>query len=597
MPTRSRLAALALWFCAFMSTSTASAEPPDIILTNARITTLDSARPEAEALAITDGEIAAVGANADIRALAGPGTRLIDAGGRRVIPGLNDSHLHATRGGKFYNLELRWDGVDSLERGLAMIREQAARTPDGQWVRVVGGWSPHQFRERRTPSIAELNEAAPDTPTLVVYLYSMGFLNRPGAAALGITPETPPPAGGRFEFVDGGVILHASPNPMILYGTIARLPGLSPADQVNSTIHFYRELNRFGLTSAVDPGGGGHAYPADYGATTTLASGPNASGELGLTIRISNYLFAQKAGQEVADIRAWTERERIGIDRAVALLNGFVIRGAGENLVWSAGDFENFLADRPDLAPTMEADLESAVRLLATHQWPIRIHATYDESISRILDVFERVFAETGYTARWAIDHAETVSPANLARIKRLGGGIAIQNRMSFAGEAFVDRYGADAASHAPPLRAMLDAGIPVGAGTDATRVSSYNPWLSIHWMVTGETLGGTQLAAPENRLTREEALSLFTVGSAWFSGEETTKGRLAPGQLADLAVLTADCMTVPENQIRSIESVLTIVGGRIVHGRDEFGTLAPTPPPVSPAWSPVATFGGFQGP
>lgn len=589
MPSRSGLAALALWFCALMP---ALAQAPDIILTNARITTQDPARPEAEAIAIKDGVVTAVGTDTEVRASAGPGTRVIDAAGRRVIPGLNDSHLHATRGGKFYTLELRWDGVESLERGLEMIREQAARTPEGQWVRVVGGWSPHQFRERRTPTIAELNAAAPDTPTLVVYLYSMGFLNRAGAAALGITPETLAPKGGRFEFVDGGVILHASPNPMILYGTIARLPGLSPADQVNSTIHFYRELNRFGLTSAVDPGGGGHAYPADYTATTTLASDTQ-----GLTIRISNYLFAQKAGSEVADIRVWTDRERIGIDRAVGLLNGFVIRGAGENLVWSAGDFENFLADRPELAPEMEADLESAVRLLAEKQWPIRIHATYDESISRILDVFERVFAETGYTARWAIDHAETVSPANLARIRRLGGGIAVQNRMAFAGEAFVDRYGPEAASHAPPLRAMLDAGIPVGAGTDATRVSSYNPWLSIHWLVTGETVGGTALASPENRLTREEALSLFTVGSAWFSGEEAIKGRLAPGQLADLAVLSADYLTVPEDQIRQIESVLTIVGGRIVHASGDFGAHAPALPPVAPTWSPVATFGGFQQP
>jgi predicted amidohydrolase YtcJ len=142
----------------------------------------------------------------------------------------------------------------------------------------------------------------------------------------------------------------------------------------------------------------------------------------------------------------------------------------------------------------------------------------------------------------------------------------------------------------------MLEAGIPVGAGTDATRVASYNPWISLYWMVTGRTVGGTQLASPENRLSREEALRLYTVGTAWFSGEEEVKGRIAPGQLADFAILSADYMTVPEEQIRRIESVLTVTGGDVVYSADPFTAFAPEPlPPVSPEWSPVAAFGGYQ--
>jgi hypothetical protein len=187
----------------------------------------------------------------------GAQTRVIDAGGHTVIPGLNDSHTHVVRGGRFYNLELRWDGVESLQRGLAMIREQAERTPEGQWVRVIGGWSPYQFKERRMPTVKELNEAAPDTPTFVLFLYSQGRLNRAAVEALGLTKGTKAPEGGRFEFVDGGAILHAEPNPLILYQMIAKPPQLSPEDQVNSTLHFYRELNRLGMTSAVDAGGGG----------------------------------------------------------------------------------------------------------------------------------------------------------------------------------------------------------------------------------------------------------------------------------------------------------------------------------------------------
>lgn len=564
--------------------------PAELVVTNARITTQDDALPAAVALAVRDGLIVAVGEERDIAPFRAASTRVIDAGGRRLIPGLNDSHLHAVRGGRFYNLELRWDGVDSLERGLRMIREQAARTPADHWVRVIGGWSPHQFTEKRLPTIAELNAAAPTTPVLVVFLYSQGLLNAAGVAALGLTPESVPPTGGRYEFVDGGAILHAEPNPLIIYTTIGRLPELTLEQQINSTRHFYRELNRFGLTSVVDTGGGGHSFPTDYEATRSLAARP------GFPIRLSNYLFAQKAGSELEEVRRWTAKETVGLNRAMATLNGYVTEGAGENLVWAAGDFENFLAPRPELAPGMESELTAVVRVLASHGWPIRIHATYDETISRVLDVFEPVFKETNYTARWCIDHAETISPRSIARVKSLGGGVAVQNRLSFAGEYFATRYGPQAASAAPPLRALLDAGLPVGAGTDATRVSSHNPWVAIAWMVTGRTVGGMQLAAPENRLTPAEALRLFTLGSAWFSGEESVKGKIAPGQFADFAILSADLFAIPADSIADIESLLTVVGGEVVFAAAPFNDVAPEPlPPVDPAWSPVATFGGYQ--
>lgn len=570
----------------------ADQRPADLVVVNARVATMDEARPEADAFAVRDGLFVAVGGRVDAERLRGPQTRVIDAGGRRVIPGLNDSHLHAVRAGRFYNLELRWDGVDSLERALAMIRKQAGRTPAGQWVRVIGGWTPHQFREKRMPTVAELNAASPDVPVFVLFLYSQGFLNAAGVKALGLTPDSKPPPGGRFEFVEGGggAILHAEPNPAILYTTIARLPELSPEDQVNSTRHFFRELNRFGVTSAVDAGGGGHSYPRDYEATGALAARP------GLPVRLSCFLFAQKPGAERAEIEGWTARERLNLNLAADRLNGYLLEGAGENLVWSAGDFENFMAPRPELAPSMDAELTDITRLLARHQWPIRIHATYDQSITRILDVFEPVFRETGYTSRWFIDHAETISDANIARVKALGGGIAVQDRMAFAGEYFAERYGEAAAASAPPLRKLIDADLPVGAGTDATRVSSYNPWLALDWMVTGRTVGGTPLAPPENRLTREEALRLYTVGSAWFSAEESVKGRIAPGQFADFAVLDADYLTVVDGAIRSIESVLTVTGGDVTYATGPFDDLAPEPlPAVSPAWSPVAFSGGYQ--
>jgi predicted amidohydrolase YtcJ len=562
----------------------------DLVVVNANIVTLDAARPAASGLAVKDGKFIAVGDEDEIQKLQREAAKTIDAGGRTLIPGLNDSHLHAVRGGRFYNLELRWDGVPSLKQALGMIREQAQRTPKGQWVRVIGGWSPYQFEEKRMPTVAELNEAAPETPVFVLFLYSQALMNKAGAQALQLTPESTPPEGGRYEFVEGGgLILHATPNPMILYTTIAKLPGLSADEQVNSTLQFYRELNRFGLTSASDTGGGGHIYPADYQASKKLAS------EGKLPIRISNFLFAQKPGAELQEYEKWMADEKLGPLAASERVEDYVLEGAGENLVWSAGDFENFMAPRPELQRKMEDELTAVTRLVAKQQWPLRIHATYDESITRMLDVFERVFAETGYKARWCIDHAETISAANIARVKKMGGGIAVQDRMAFAGEIFAERYGKEAAAAAPPLRELMRAGIPLGAGTDATRVSSHNPWISIYWLVTGKTVGGTQLAAPENRLTRGEALRLYTVGSAWFSGDEERMGRIAPGQLADFAILTADYLTIPDEQIKAIEAALTVTGGEVVYATEPFAQFAPPPlPPVEPGWSPVSRFGGY---
>jgi hypothetical protein len=276
--------------------------------------------------------------------------------------------------------------------------------------------------------------------------------------------------------------------------------------------------------------------------------------------------------------------------------DAFRHNGAGEMLVFSAADFEDFREPRPEMPPSMEGQLEGVVRKLVENRWPWRLHATYDETISRALDVFERVNRDRPFGGlHWFFDHAETVSDRNIDRIAALGGGIAVQHRMAFQGEYFVGRYGAQAAERTPPVRRMLKAGVPVGAGTDATRVASYNPWTSLFWLVTGSTLGGLRLYPERNRLDREEALRLWTERNTWFSTEEGKKGRIAVGQLADLAVLSADYFDVQEDAIQDLESVLTLLGGKPVYAAAEFTGLAPSPPPVLPEWSPVRTFGGHQ--
>jgi predicted amidohydrolase YtcJ len=379
-------------------------------------------------------------------------------------------------------------------------------------------------------------------------------------------------------------LLIAKPNANILYSTLAKGPKLSREDQLNSSRLFFRELNRFGITSAIDAGGGFQNYPDDYGVVNEL----HRNGEL--SIRLAYNLFTQRPKQELADFQSWTKMTKAGDGD-----DFYRVNGAGEMLVFSAADFEDFLVPRPDMLPVMEGELKAVIRHLVEHRWPFRIHTTYNETIERALNVYEELNREIPFDGlHWFFDHCETISDRNIERVKALGGGIAVQNRMAFQGEYFVERYGSQQAKRTPPIRRMLEIGVPVGAGTDATRVSSYNPYLSLYWLITGKTVGGLSLYPQENRLDREEALKLYTMGSSWFSTEDGKKGALAPGQLADLAVLSADYFSIPEEEIKHLESVLTIVGGKVVYATEEFSKLAPPALPVSPSWSPVKVFGGY---
>jgi predicted amidohydrolase YtcJ len=561
---------------------------PQLVLHNGKIATLFPGKPDVSAIAITDGTVSAVGSDHDILALADAQTEKIDLNHRRVIPGLNDSHLHVIRAGLFYNLELRWDGVARVSEALQQLKQQADNTPPPQWVRVIGGWNEFQFAEGRMPTLDEINKAAPDTPVFLLHLYDSALLNRAALRVLGFNKDTPNPSGGLIARDSNGNptgLLIAEPSALILYSTIANAPKLSFEDQLNSTRHYMRELNRFGVTSVSDAGGGGQNYPDDYAVVKKLDD------EGHLTVRVAYSLFAQKPGEELNDYTRWLGMTKPGDGNDLLRVNG-----AGENLVWSAADFENFLQPRPDLRPVMEQELEAVVSKLAEARWPWRIHATYDESIGRFLDIFERVHRDNPIDKlRWFIDHAETVSERNMERIQALGGGIATQHRMAYQGEYYIRRYGVEAAKRRPPLRRMLQMGLPVGAGTDGTRVASYHPWTCLWWMVTSKTVGGTVLHDEADRLTREEALRLYTHGSAWFSHEDGKKGTLEPGRFADLAVLSDDYFAVEDNAIRGLESVLTMVGGRIVHGTGEYASLAPSLPPVSPDWSPIARFGGYD--
>ncbi|MDX2147658.1 MAG: amidohydrolase [Planctomycetota bacterium] len=577
------------------STPGAISSTPDLIIHQAKITTLDPARPDASALAIKGGTILAVGSSADILPLATPETKVINARGRRLIPGLNDTHTHTVRGGLNYALELRWDGVTSLAQGLNMLREQVRRTPPGQWVRVVGGWSYAQFDEKRLPTLDELNAVAPDTPVFVLYVYTSALLNKACLRYLGIDKNYPGnkyPGGTIVRDASGeptGLLL-ADPSALILYSTLHNGPRLDMEQQMLSSRHFMKELNRLAITSSLDCGGGFQNWPDDYAVIKELHQRRQ------LTMRIGVSTFIQRPGKELEDFRDWTERYTPRFNGKGEGDDMFYLIGGGEMLVRSAYDFEVFNMPRVVPPPNAEADLERVVRLLAEKRWPFRFHATYDETVTRHLDVLERVHRDFPLNElHWIVDHAESLSDRNIDRIAAMNGGVAIQNRIAFQELPFLERYGPQAAEEAPPIKRIMKAGIPVGAGTDMSRVSSYNPWACLRWLVTGKGEGGATLLSPRTRLDRATALKIWC-DNAWFSREQNRKGRLSPGLLADFALLSEDYFTVPEDRIGDLESVLTVVDGKVVYAAGEHASLDPALPPLDPVWSPVNHYASWRG-
>lgn len=558
----------------------------DLILTNGKVTTFDNQDRVAEAVAIAGETILEVGSDHDIMRLKNNDTKVIDLQGKRVIPGLIDSHTHIIRQGNNFAMELRWDNVPSLADGLAMLKAQVQRTPAGQWIRVVGGWSADQFAERRLPTIDEINAVAPDVPVYVLHLYDRAWLNKAALRALGIDSHYYEPfVSGRLERDENGNptgLALARPNAQPLYALLDMAPKLDFEQQILSTKHYFRALNGLGLTSALDCAGGFLNYPDDYGVITEL----NRRGEQ--TVRIGYQLFAQRPLFELDDFKRW--HDMVKPDQGNTYLKCV---GAGEMLVASAYDFEDFSYPRPELPKRMEGDLRPVLEFLLENRWPIRFHCTYEESAHRLLTVLEEVGRDKGLEElNWIFDHGETISKRTMEWVARLGGGISYQNRIAFQATAYRERYGEEALHDVMPVKNMMASGVPLAAGTDATRVSSYNPWLAIHWAVSGKGRGGDVIWLADNRLSREDALRHWTAAGAWFSREQGIKGQIMAGQLADLAVLDRDYFAVDESEIADITSDLTLSGGKIVHAKGALADYAPPALAELPDWSPVPFFG-----
>jgi len=537
--------------------SAAFGQNADTVLLNGKIVTLDPASPAAEALAVRDGKIVAVGSSADIRALAGPDTRTIDLEGRTVVPGLIDSHMHAIRAALFYATEVNWIGTNSIPEAMARIKAAAQRAKPGQWIIVAGGWTEQQFREKRRPTQAELIAAAPDNPVYVQLFYSAALLTPAAYKALNIASDADVPPSGKIErAADGtptGWILGDNPT---ISGLFDKLPLPTFDESVEGTRQFFRELNRLGITGVSDPGGFNLTAPS-YQPLFKLWQ------DRALTVRVVYSLFAQRRGNELEDYQTVTQMLPMGFGDDWLRFNGI-----GENVAW--GMYNN---DTPTEA--QKDALVAVLRWAVSRGLTATFHWHNDRAVHHLLDVLERVNAETPVTnLRWSIAHLNDATPDNLRRMKALGVGWLMQNAMFFNGEAFLKARGNEAMRLTPPIMTALKMGLTIGGGTDAHRVMSYNPFVSLQWMVDGKTVGGMPTRDEEQLPSREEALRLYTLGSTWFTHDDSKRGSLETGKLADLAVLTKDYLTAPTDEIGGIESLLTMVGGRIVYAAGPYAQL-----------------------
>jgi predicted amidohydrolase YtcJ len=535
------------------ATAQQPAASPEAILINGKILAADARFTIHEALAIKGDRIAAAGSTSDMRKLADARTRVIDLGGRTVIPGLIDSHMHAIRAALSFATEVQWIGSPTIADALERLRQASTRRGPGAWMIVAGGWTERQFAEKRRPTQAELIAAAPHNPVYVQLGYQWALMTPKALAALKIARDEDLPTGGRLEHDTAGALTGAvaGTTPAIV-ALFDQLPKPTDAEKVEGTKKFFRELNRLGMTGVIDPGGN-NIRPPDYETLFDVWR----KGDL--TVRVAFAFGSQGNGGEFEEITEPVTRLPMGIGDNMLRFNG-----VGERL--TGGMYNN---DKPTAAD--KEAFEKIALWAAQHSLTLTVHWGNDVSVGQLLDVFDHVNAQVPIAPlRWSIAHLNDASFETLSRMKALGVGWTMQDAMYFNGDATIRQRG-PVARRIPPIETARKLGVVIGAGTDAHRVASYNPFTCLQWMLDGKTVDGVTMRGAEERPTRSDALRMYTSGSAWFAFADDRRGSLEVGKLADLAVLTKDYMTVPEAQIGSIESLLTMVGGKIVYAAEPF--------------------------
>jgi predicted amidohydrolase YtcJ len=531
------------------------AQVADTVLVNGKIVAGDSGSSIREALAVRDGTIVAVGDSTDIRRAVGPKTRTIDLQGRTVIPGLIDSHMHATRAALSFSTEVNWIGATSLAEGLQRLHEASLKAKPGAWLIVVTPPATLEtFKERRRPTQAELVAAAPNHPVYLQLAYGWAMMTPLAFKALNIDSEADLPRQNRMEKdVSGKPTGGITGNLIELFD---RLPKPTFDQQVEGTKAFFRELNRLGLTGVVDPGGN-NVTPTEYQALFKVWRDGH------LTLRVAYSLCGMTNGSEFEEYKNYLAMLPQGFGDEMLRFNGI-----GERITWAMNGINGKPAD---------ADKEKyyqIVRWAAERGVTITMHWNTDKNVDELLGTFERVNREFPIASlRWTIAHLNDASPQTLKRMKALGIGWTVQDAMYNSGDEILKQEGADV-RRMPPVVTARNLGVVIGAGTDAHRVSTYNPFTVLQWFLDGKNASGTTLRGPDETPSRADALRFYTAGSAWVSHDEGRRGSLEVGKLADLAVLSKDYLTVPVDQVGSIESLLTMVDGKIVYAAGPYQHL-----------------------
>ena len=528
----------------------ASAQAPDTVLVNGKIVTVDDRFTIAQALAIKGERILKVGTTAEVEALRGPQTRVIDLAGRTVIPGLIDNHAHWVRAAE--HDELRFDGVTSRQQALKMLADRVHSVPAGEWIVVLGGWSEEQFTdESRGFSLEELDRIAPNNPVVLQAVYNHSYLNSVALIAAKIDAGTPDPQGGRIEKDAGGKPTGLVRGAGGVAFVAARVPLQNQEAWLANTRKLVSYLNSMGVTAWLDAGGRGmgakHYEPYRY-----LAD----RGEL--TIRLFWTTIRQPATPAQVDAVIGEIRD----------LKPFQGNDYFDNVGWGESVFAPVTTQLLRVETNTRAeDLAQMRRLLlalAERGIYVNSHVEMSTAIDAFLNEYESINKERPIKGlHWSFSHLDQVSEAQLERMKKLGMTAQIHSRPLIQG-ALMHKVHGDKAWDMPPFRRIQDSGIHWGLGSDATAVTTSNPFYTLSFAVTGRMIGGR--AVNRQTITREEALIAHTRSNAIFLFQEGNLGSLAPGKYADLLVLDRDYLTVPDTEIKDIRPLVTMVGGQVVH-------------------------------
>jgi predicted amidohydrolase YtcJ len=535
----------------------------DLILRNGQVLTVDAAFSKAQAVAIAGNRILAVGDNAAMGRFTGKTTRVIDLKGATVVPGLRDSHLHTLGVARdIFNVDLQdARSIAEIQQALAT---RVAQTPKGEWVIGSSGWHEGQIRERRMPTRQELDAVSPNNPVFIPRGGHVALANSAALALAGISRDTPDPKGGNIVRDGAG-----DPTGMLVEGPamilVRRLLPQTGRDKlVEGLKRFSAILATLGITATTEPG----ATPDEIGAYMDLWRQKGMKHRVRIMQRVGG-LADVKARSAVIAPNFGDDWLRIGGFKA--LFDGGVeaARLSTPYRIVPGEQTDPAFLGQYLLPPGGDDEAQAMFELAAERGWQFQVHAVGDATIDRLVGIWEKVAAKHDIAAmRWAVLHCMLGSDSALDRIKKLGVRVTVQDQSVRLASNMIRYWGEERAGYCTPVRAILDKGIPTGAGTDAP-VAHWNPFQALWWMVTRQVeIGGeiTKPLGPQQAVSRIEALRLYTMGSADVDFMEDRAGSIAPGKLADLAVLSDDYLTVPADGIRRLRSLLTIVDGQISH-------------------------------